>query len=91
MCSHGDRLGGTRHELAERASQKVRAFRQAKEQVTGVERLAQASRYRYVLRDLRITHTIATQVRAGEPQRTLETLPEGYHCKSQSPVHVDAE
>ncbi|KAL9026519.1 MAG: hypothetical protein Q9196_004825 [Gyalolechia fulgens] len=34
-------LGGTRQELAERAAQKVRAFRQAKEQVTGVERLAQ--------------------------------------------------
>lgn len=34
-------LGGTRQELAERASQKVRAFRQAREQVTGVERLAQ--------------------------------------------------
>ncbi|KAL8721353.1 MAG: hypothetical protein Q9225_001965 [Loekoesia sp. 1 TL-2023] len=34
-------LGGTRQELAEKASQKVRAFRQAKGQVTGVERLAQ--------------------------------------------------
>ncbi|KAL9595447.1 MAG: hypothetical protein Q9219_006438 [cf. Caloplaca sp. 3 TL-2023] len=35
-------LGGTRQELAQRAAHKVRAFRQAREQVTGVERLAQS-------------------------------------------------
>ena len=38
-----DRLGGPRQELAERATQKVQAFRKARNQVTGMESLAQVS------------------------------------------------
>ena len=85
------RLGATRQQIAEDALAKGEAFRQAKEQVESIERLAQVCPYSFKSNRIWLMSSAAAEDHAGKPQGSVEVLPESHHSPCQSSIHVDAE